>query len=95
MLVVAWDALDAAIPRIEAEENYAAYTVAVLATPHAEEESRNSILGSWRALITGGIRSLTSTNENSETAQPKKYLDTPLKHVVRRLRDAFGNAIRD
>lgn len=54
MLVIQWDALYEAIPRIQAKEHLAAWTVAVLATPGTEEgqHERDSILNSWRELAT-------------------------------------------
>jgi hypothetical protein len=55
MLVVAWDELYQAIPRIQAKEHLAAYTTAVLASPSLSEEgqqTRDSILENWRDLAT-------------------------------------------
>lgn len=57
MLVAAWDALYDAIPRLQAKEQLAAYSVAVLSSPYLTEDgqqSRDGILETWRNLIAQG-----------------------------------------
>jgi hypothetical protein len=57
MLVVAWEALYDAIPRLQAKENLAAYSVAVLSSPYLTEDgqsSRDSILDNWREVLSHG-----------------------------------------
>lgn len=54
MLVGVWEALDAAIPRLEAHEALSQYTVAVVASPNVGDESRESVLSGWRKLLSDG-----------------------------------------
>jgi len=54
MLVVAWDALYDAIPRLQAKEHLAAYSIAVLSSPYLSDDgqkARDGILDGWRDLL--------------------------------------------
>lgn len=68
MLVVVWDAMDAAIPRLQAEENLNAYNVAVVSSANAEEKSRQELLGLWREQASGAWRAIRRVEESMHSA---------------------------
>lgn len=87
MLVAVWDAMYGAIPRLQAEEQLAAYNVAVVATPPVDRQGlhdREKVLAGWRQQMQGaGDRSVS-------TARRVSFRE--LQHV---LRGAFEEQIRD
>lgn len=99
MLVCVWDSYDAAIPRIEAFEHLSAYTIAVAATPYAEDKHRTSIIKDWRERILGTSKHI-QVKEGPEiledgTVLQRGRMDVPLKEVFSKIKGAFGRAIRD
>lgn len=90
MLVCVWEAMDAAIVQLTAEEWMAQYTVAVVSSPYADKDSRENIIDTWRKLISGTWQSVTRP-----LAAGRPGGDIPLREVIAHVRGAFGRAIRD
>jgi len=93
MLVVVWDALYQAIPSIQAKEQLAAWTTAVLASPSLTEEGqteRDGILDSWRKLATSGWNSVRgqlvggspSGSRDDKWFQPLAVFGSKMKEVL-------------
>jgi hypothetical protein len=83
MLVIAWEAMNSAIPRIQAEERLDAYTVAVLASPPPDQDSvtqRQKIINQWQQLIIG---------------PSKKVIEVTVAKLKVLLMQAFDEQIRD
>jgi len=83
MLVIAWEAMYDAIPRIHAEEMLDAYMVGVLSTPAPDEDAaskRQKIVDEWRQMVIG-----TS----------KKVIEVTVGKLREMLINAFDEQIRD
>jgi hypothetical protein len=81
MLVIAWEALNEAIPRLEAEDKLSAYTVAVLASPAQDQstvDKRQKIVDQWRQLSFG---------------KAKKAIEVTVARLSELLGHAFGDEI--
>ncbi len=97
MLVNVWDAMDAAIPRISAQEWMDSYTVAVVSSPYADKKSREGILESWRKLIAGSWRKTFRSGGKEYLTDGTELVKRvmPLQDVVNTIKGAFGLGIRD
>jgi len=94
MLVSVWNAMDAAITQLAAQEWMDSYTVAVVSSPNIDKESRDNILDIWRKLIAGSWQQTVKVVRGKSTDdQPKRF--TPLREVVGIIKEAFGRQIRD
>lgn len=83
MLVVSWEAMNDAIPRLTAEESLSAYTIAVLASPPPDQETltkRQKIIDEWRQLVIG---------------KSKRVIEVTVAKLSNLLRDVFGEQIRE
>lgn len=81
--------MESAIPRVSAEEWIANYTVAVVSSPYAEKDSRESILDAWRKMVAG------TWNTVVRPTAKRGGSSMPLKEVINTVKNAFGRAIRD
>lgn len=82
MLVIAWEAMYDAIPRLQAEESLAAYTVAVTASPAHDQQSlqhKTAIVEVWQRTVAGPVRRAHRRIEVTFAA-----LDTALRGVFGR-----------
>jgi len=107
MLVVAWDALYDAIPRLQAKENLAAYSIAVLSSPYLTDDgqtTRDGILDGWRGLLAQGKRLLDGAVQSAQDfrgsntpagAQRDDKWFPPLKKVQQQLAEIIGRGMRD
>lgn len=97
MLVVVWEAMEAAIGQISAQEWMDDYTIQVVASPNIDNDARESILESWRRLIsgifTGDGKRVVKEYQKDGTEIQRPIL--PLAKVIEVLRNAFGRNIRD
>jgi hypothetical protein len=107
MLVVAWDALYDAIPRLQAKEHLAAYSIAVLSSPYLTDDgqtTRDGILDGWRELLAQGKKMLagmvpSSRNFSGENTPAGARRDDkwfpPLRKVQEQLAEIIGRGMRD
>lgn len=78
MLAVAWDALNDAIPRLQAEEKLTAYQVAVLATPTSDRSAsyaRERVVQSWLKLLEARVRATGRSAHMSVARLRDRLLD--------------------
>lgn len=83
MLVGVWESMYAAIPRLQAEEQLAAYTAAAVAQPAQDRSGlaqRESILASWRKQMLGTF---------------ERAVETARRVTPRQLRDILRNAFEE
>jgi hypothetical protein len=78
MLVCVWNGMDAAIPRIRAEQNLDQYTVMVAASPYADQTQTRRIIEGWTERIRAGF---------------DRAVRVSLKTMENLLTDAFGGLI--
>lgn len=83
MLVITWEALNDAIPRLQAEEYLAAYTVSVVSSPAHDYQSlaqRTQIVDEWRKTVLG---------------RAKRAIEISFAALGKMLRGSFQEQIRD
>lgn len=102
MLVVAWDEMNAAIAKLEAQERLAAYTVAVVASPYTDDNglrARESVLDGWRDLISAGrawIKERTNGNGASHSGGRRDDRFFPsVRAFGQKMSEVLGNEMRD
>lgn len=86
MLVVQWNALNEAIPRLQADERYNDYLVSVASSPYAGKAGQQ-LAESWREQAWRGFQTLA--------AAAKRGGELSLATAFSIVRGAFGDAIRD
>lgn len=83
MLVISWNALNDAIPRLQAEEYLAQYTIGVVSSPAHDADSlrkKQSIVDGWQTVVIGRAR---------------KLVEVTFGRLDKMLRNAFEEGIRD
>lgn len=97
--------MNAAIPRLCAQEWMDSYTIQVVANPYADKQSRENILGAWRKLIVGTWDHVTRGTSSDERLDESRRYDTdgteiirrvglPLREIHRMILNAFGRGIK-
>lgn len=93
MMEAAWEAMDAAIPRIQADERYGNYLVAIAASPHAGKEGAK-LANSWFETATNGIHFVAQSATNG-VRQVSRMAERSIAETFDHLRGVFGPYIRD
>jgi hypothetical protein len=93
MISAVWDALDAAIPRLQADERYADYLVALASSPNAGKEGHN-IANSWREMAIKGLSGFVRSTSNG-VSKTGGGSQRSLKEVIEIIKANFGPTIRD
>lgn len=86
MLVVVWEAMYGAIPRLQAEEQLAAYAVAVTASPAQDRQGvryRESVLDGWRKQMQGAFARVRDTARRVSFGQLRDVLRGAFEEQVR------------
>jgi hypothetical protein len=84
MLVIVWEAMNAVIPRLQAEEYMAQYTVAVMSTPASDRNAvwvRQKVIDEWMDLA-------------SPVRKARRAMEVSLVKFKELLHNAFPGQIR-
>lgn len=103
MLVVAWDEMNEAIVKLEAQERLAAYTVAVVASPYTDENglrARETVLDGWRNIVSAGREWLKGefqgrTNGASHSGPRDDRFFPSVRAFGQKMREVLGAEMRD
>lgn len=89
----AWEAMDAAITRIQADERYGSYLVAIASSPHAGKEGQK-LASTWLETATNGIHFVAQTATKG-VRQASQVAERSISETFDHLRGVFGPYIRD